>query len=140
MQALRKERPLCKSVLATTPSKGPPVPKSLLREPSEVSFPKDIAPMISSMISVISLWQRAIKLINQLIDMQSSLERSKARKKECADSNLCAGVTFSNFCLKSKSLSSSRKLPRNHVPLDPMPTSGSARGFGCAVTCDPVND
>lgn len=44
MQALRKEPPLRKSVLATTPSKGPPVPKSLLREPSEVSFPKDLAP------------------------------------------------------------------------------------------------
>ena len=41
---------------------------------------------------------------------------SKAGEKGCADSDTYAGVTFANFKrLKSKSLSSSRKLTRNRV-------------------------
>ena len=42
---------------------------------------------------------------------------SKAGEKGCAGSDTYAGVTFANFkrYLKSKSLSSSRKLPRNRV-------------------------
>ena len=49
--------------------------------------------------------------------MQSSSEMSKAGEKGCADSDTYAGVTFANFkrYLKGKSLSSSRKLPRNRV-------------------------
>ena len=63
--------------------------------------------------------------INQLIDMQSSLERSKAGKKECADSNTCAGVTFANFKTLSQEQVSEliKKAAKKSCPLDPMPTS-----------------
>ena len=86
--------------------------KLLLCEPSEVSFPKDIAPDdLANDFG--NFFMQKIDQINQLIDMQSSLEMSKAGEKGCADSDSCAGVTFANF--KTLSLSSSRELPRNHV-------------------------
>ena len=90
--------------------------KSLLCEPSEVSFPKDIAPDDLAK-DFGNFFMQKIDKINQLIDMQSSAEMSKAGEKGCADSDTYAGVTFANFkrYLKSKSLSSSRKLPRNRV-------------------------
>ena len=61
--------------------------KSLLCEPSEVSFPKDIAPDDLANDFGNFLMQKIDK-INQLIDMQSSLEMSKAGEKGCADSDL----------------------------------------------------
>ena len=90
--------------------------KSLLCEPSEVPFPKDIAPDDLAK-DFGNFFMQKIDKINQLIDMQSSSEMSKAGEKGCAGSDMYAGVTFANFkrYLKSKSLSSSRKLPRNRV-------------------------
>ena len=98
--------------------------KSLLCEPSEVSFPKDIAPDdLANDFG--NFFMQKIDKINQLIDMQSSLEMSKAGEKGCADSDKCAGVTLLILkrCLKSKSLSSLKKAAKKSCPLDPMPTS-----------------
>ena len=70
--------------------------KSLLCEPSEVSFPKDIAPDdLANDFG--NFFMQKIDKINQLIDMQSSAEMSKAGEKGCADSDTYAGVTFANF-------------------------------------------
>lgn len=90
--------------------------KSLLCEPSKVSFPKDLAPDDPAN-DFGNFFMQKINKMNQLIDMQRSLKMSKAGEKECADTDTCASVTLANLkhCLKSKSLSSSRKLPRNHV-------------------------
>ena len=66
-----------------------------------------------------------IDKINQLIDMKSSLEMSKAGEKGCTDSNTYACVTFANF----KRLSQEqvyeliKKAAKKSCPLDPMPTS-----------------
>ena len=79
-------------------------------------FPKDIDPDdLANDFG--NFFMQKIDKINQLIDMHSSLEMSKPGEKGCADTDTCTGVTFASFkrCLKSKSLSSSRKLPRNHV-------------------------
>ena len=55
------------------------ITKSLLCEPSEVSFPKDIAPDdLANDFG--NFFMQKIDKINQLIDMQSSLEMSKAGK------------------------------------------------------------
>ena len=70
--------------------------KSLLCEPSEVSFPKDIAPDdLANGFG--NFFMQKIDKINQLIDMQRSLEMSKAGEKGCPDTDTCAGVTFVNF-------------------------------------------
>ena len=70
--------------------------KSLLCEPSEVPFPKDIAPDDLAK-DFGNFFMQKIDKINQLIDMQSSSEMSKAGEKGCADSDTYAGVTFANF-------------------------------------------
>ena len=95
--------------------------KSLLCEPSEVSFPKDIAPDdLANDFG--NFFMQKIDKINQLIDMQSSLEMSKAGEKGCADSDTSAGVTFAN----SKTLSQEqvseliKKATKKSCPLDPM--------------------
>ena len=66
-----------------------------------------------------------IDKINQLIDMQSSLEMSKAGEKGCADSDSCAGVTFANFKTLSQEQVSEliKKAAKKSCPLDSMPTS-----------------
>ena len=66
-----------------------------------------------------------IDKINQLIDMQSSLEMSKTGEKGCADSDTCAGVTFANFKTLSQEQVSEliKKAAKKSCPLDPMPTS-----------------
>ena len=46
---------------------------------------------------IMYFFMQKIDKINQLIDMQSSLEMSKAGEKGCADSDTCLGVTFANF-------------------------------------------
>ena len=83
-----------------------------------MSFPKDVAP-VDLANDFGNFFMQKIDKINQLIDMQSSLEMSKAGEKGCADSDTCEGsrLPILKRCLKSKSLSSSRKLPRNHVRL-----------------------
>ena len=65
-----------------------------------------------------------INKINQLIDMQSCLEMSKDRGKECADSDTYAGVTFANFKTLSQEQVSEliKKAAKKSCPLDPMPT------------------
>ena len=98
--------------------------KSLLCEPSGVSFPKDIAPDdLANDFG--NFFMQKIDKINQLIDMQSSLEMSKAREKGCADSDTCAGVTFANFKTLSREQVSEliKKAAKKSCPLDPMPTS-----------------
>ena len=66
-----------------------------------------------------------IDKINQLIDMQSSLEMSKAGEKGCPDSDTSAGVTFANFKTLSQEQVSEliKKAAKKSCPLDPMPTS-----------------
>ena len=98
--------------------------KSLLCEPSEVLFPKDIAPDdLANDFG--NFFMQKIDKINQLIDMKSSSEMSKAREKGCTDSNPYACVTFANF----KRLSQEqvyeliKKAAKKSCPLDPMPTS-----------------
>ena len=68
---------------------------SLLYELSEVSFPKDIAPDDLTN-DFVNFFMQKIDKINQLIDMQSSLETG------CVDSDTCAGVTFASFKTLSK--------------------------------------
>ena len=100
------------------------ITKSLLCEPSEVSFPKDIAPDdLANDFG--NFFMQKIDKINQLIDMQSSLEMSKAGEKGCADSDSCAGVTFANFKTLSQEQVSEliKKAAKKSCPLDPMPTS-----------------
>ena len=59
------------------------------------------------------------------IDMQSSLEMSKAGEKGCADSDTYAGVPFANFKMLSQEQVSelTKKAAKKSCPLDPMPTS-----------------
>ena len=98
--------------------------KSLLCEPSEVSFPKDIAPDdLANDFG--NFFMQKIDKLNQLIDMQSSLEMSKAGEKGCADSHSCASVTFANFKTLSQEQVSEliKKAAKKSCPLDPMPTS-----------------
>ena len=98
--------------------------KSLLCEPSEVSFPKDIAPDdLANDFG--NFFMQKIDKINQLIDMQSSLEMSKAGEKGSADSDTCAGVTFANFKTLSQEQVSEliKKAAKKSCPLDPIPTS-----------------
>ena len=96
--------------------------KSLLCEPSEppeVWFPKDIAPDdLANDFG--NFFMQKIDKIHQLIDMQSSSEMSYPEKRGAL---ILIHVQVSHLpilkqkhCLKSKSLSSPRKLPRNHVP------------------------
>ena len=68
---------------------------------------------------------RKIDKINQLIDMQSSSETSKAGEKGWADSDKYAGVTFANFkTLSQKQVSELiTKAAKKSYSLDPMPTS-----------------
>ena len=74
-----------------------------------MSFPKDIAPDdLANDFG--NFFMQKIDKINQLIDMQSSSEMSKAGDKGCADSD-----TLSQEQVSDTALSSSRKLPRNHV-------------------------
>ena len=97
--------------------------KSLLCEPSEVSFPKDIAPKdLANDFG--NFFMQKINKINQLIDMQSSLEMSNDRGKECADSDTYAGVTFANFKTLSQEHVSEliKKAAKKSCSLDPMPT------------------
>ena len=98
--------------------------KSLLCEPSEVSFPKDIAPDDLAN-GCGNFFMQKIDKINQLIDMQSSFEMSKAGEKGCADPDTCAGVTFANFKTVSQEQVSEliKKAAKKSCPLDPMPTS-----------------
>ena len=93
----------------------------LLCEPSEVSFPKDIA-KDDLANDFGNLFMQKIDKINQLIGMQSSLEMSKAGEKECADSDTCAGVTFANFKTLSQEQVSEliKKAAKRSCPLDPM--------------------
>ena len=98
--------------------------KLLLCEPSQVLFPKDVAPDdLANDFG--NFFMQKIDKINQLIDMKSSLEMSKAREKGCTDSNTYACVTFANF----KRLSQEqvyeliKKAAKKSCPLDPMPTS-----------------
>ena len=95
--------------------------KSLLCEPSEVAFPKDIAP--DDLAN--DFFMQKVDKINQLIDMQSSLEMSKAGEKGCADSDTCAGVTFANFKMLFQEQVSEliKRVAKKSCPLDPMPTS-----------------
>ena len=98
--------------------------KSLLCEPSEVSFPKDIAPEdLANDFG--NFFMQKIDKINQLIDMHSSLEMSKAGEKGCADPDTCAGVTFANFKTVSEEQVSEliKKAAKKSCPLDAMPTS-----------------
>ena len=75
-----------------------------------------------------------IDKINQLIDMQSSSEMSKAGEKGCADSDKYAGVTFANF--KTLSQESCQEI----VSAESNAYFGSLRRFGYAVTCDQEHD
>ena len=90
--------------------------KLLLCEPSEVSFPKDIAPDdLANDFG--NFFMQKIDKINQLIDMQGLWRCQKPEKRGAL---ILIRVQVSRLpilkrCLKSKSLSSSRKLPRNHV-------------------------
>ena len=98
--------------------------KSLLREPSEVSFSKDIA--TDDLANDFgNFFMQRIDKINQLTDTQSSLEMSKAAEKGCADSDTCAGVTFANFKTLSQEQVSEliKKAAKKSCPLDPMLTS-----------------
>ena len=98
--------------------------KSLLCKPSEVSFPKDIAPDdLANDFGNFSM--QKIDKIYQLIDMQSSSEMPKAGKKGCADSDTYAGVTFANFETLSQEQVSEliNRAAKKSCPLDPMPTS-----------------
>ena len=111
--------------------------KSPLCEPFEVSFPKDIAPDdLANDFG--NFFMQKIDKINQLIDMQSSLEMSKAGEKGCADSDTCAGVTFANFKKLSQERVSEliKKAAKKSCPLDPMPTLVVLEVLDCAVTCD----
>ena len=97
---------------------------SLLCEPSEGSFPKDIAPDdLANDFGNFSM--QKIDKIYQLIDMQSSSEMSKAGKKGCADSDTYAGVTLANFETLSQEQVSEliKRAAKKSCPLDPMPTS-----------------
>ena len=97
--------------------------KSLLCEPSEVPFPKDIAPDDLAK-DFGNFFMQKIDKINQLIDMQSSSEMSKAGEKGCADSYTYAGVTFANFKTLSQEQVSEliKKAAKKSCLLDPMPT------------------
>ena len=98
--------------------------KSLLYEPSEVSFPKDIAPDdLTNDFG--NFFMQRIDKTNQLIDTQSSFEMSKAREKECVDSDKCADVTFANFKMLSQEQVSEliKKPAKKPCSLDPVPTS-----------------
>ncbi|XP_068675632.1 uncharacterized protein [Montipora foliosa] len=91
---------------------------------SEVSFSKAIAPDdLANDFG--NFFMQKIDKINQLIDMQSSLEMSKAGEKECADSDTDAGVTFANFKTLSQERVSEliKKAAKKSYPLDPMPSS-----------------
>ena len=72
-----------------------------------------------------NFFMQKIDKINQLIDMQSSLEMSKAGEEGCADSDTCAGVTFANFKTLSQEQVSEliKKAAKKSCPPDPMPTS-----------------
>ena len=61
--------------------------------------------------------------INQLIDMQSSLEMPIPGEKGCVDSDSCAGVTFANLPTLSQEQVSELiiKAAKKSCPLDPMP-------------------
>ena len=97
--------------------------KSLLCEPSEVSFPKDIAPDDLAK-DFGNFFMQKIDKINQLIDMQSSSEMSKAGEKGCADSDTHADVTLANFKTLSQEQVSEliKKAAKKSCLLDPMPT------------------
>ena len=97
--------------------------KSLLCEPSEVPFPKDIAPDDLAK-DFGNFFMQKIDKINQLIDMQSSSEMSKAGEKGCADSDTYAGVTFANFKTLSQEQVSEliKKAAKKSCLPDPMPT------------------
>ena len=61
-----------------------------------MSFPKDIAPDdLANDFG--NFFMQKIDKINQLIDVQSSLEMSKSGERGFADSDTCAGVTFAKF-------------------------------------------
>ena len=89
-----------------------------------MSFPKDVAP-VDLANDFGNFFMQKIDKINQLIDMQGSLEMSKAGEKVCADPDTCAGVTFANFKTLSQEQVSEliRKAAKKSCPLDPMPTS-----------------
>ena len=74
---------------------------------------------------IMYFFMQKIDKINQLIDMQSSLEMSKAGEKGCADSDTCSGLTFANFKTLSQEQVSelNNKAAKKSRPLDPMLTS-----------------
>ena len=74
---------------------------------------------------IMYFFMQKIDKINQLIDMQSSLEMSKAGEKGCADSDTCLGLTFANFKTLSQEQVSelNNKGAKKSRPLDPMLTS-----------------
>ena len=87
--------------------------QSLLCEPSEESFPKDIAPDdLANDFG--NFFMQKIDKINQFTDMQSSLEMSKAGEKGWPDSDRLSQEQVSELI---------KKAAKKSCPLDPMPTS-----------------
>ena len=99
--------------------------KSLFGEPSEVSFPDDIATdELANEFG--NFFMQKIDNINQLIDKQGSLGKMDAGEKECAaDLDLGMDVTFANFkALTQEEVAELvKKASKKSCPLDPIPTS-----------------
>ena len=100
------------------------ITKSLLREPSEVSFPKHISPADLAN-SFGHYFVQKIDNINKSLDDPSPSLASEAGERDCTSLDGLTGATFADFkAVKKEQITDLiRTATKKSCPLDPMPTS-----------------